>query len=32
MEPIKQNESVRDREERSRSLGEVIEQTTAKKK
>lgn len=32
MEPIKQNEPVRDREERSRSLGEVIEQTTAKKK
>lgn len=32
MEPIKQNESVRDREERSRSLGEVTEQTTAKKK
>ena len=32
MEPIKQNESVRDREERSRSLGEFIEQTTAKKK
>ena len=32
MDPIKQNESVRNREERSRSLGEVIEQTTAKKK
>lgn len=32
MEPIKQDEPARDREERSRSLGEVIEQTTAKKK
>ena len=32
MEPIKQNESVRDREERSRSLGEVIEKTTVTKK
>ena len=32
MEPIKQNESGRDREEKPRNLGEVIEQTTAKKK
>ena len=32
MEPIKQNESGRDREEKPRTLGEVIEQTTAQKK
>lgn len=32
MEPIKQNESGRDREEKPRNLGEVIELTTAKKK
>ena len=32
MEPIKQNESGRDREEKPRNLGEAIEQTTAKKK
>ena len=32
MEPIKQNNAARDREERARSFGEVIEQTTVKKK
>lgn len=32
MEQIKQNEPARDREEKARTLGEVIEQNTAKKK
>lgn len=32
MEPIKQNESGRDREEKPRNLGEVIEKTTVTKK